>query len=135
MVPKDGISTNGTIESKGQNLMNFKRTLEILNEYGFETVDIAKWYVPVCWNNVICFWIDAAIDITSSKPIRTIHHVSAFKKAKKRSLNNFDPSLIGSFRIEQINEDYLREQCEKVLTKVKKWFEQDQINMARRDFV
>jgi hypothetical protein len=115
--------------------MDFKRALEILNEYGFELVDICKWYAPICWNNAICFWIDSAIDITSSAPIRTIHHVSAFKKAKQRNLNNFDPSLIGSFNIEQTNENYLREQCEKVLAKAKKWFEQDQINMARRDFV
>lgn len=115
--------------------MDFEKALEILKEYGFETVDIAKWYVPVCWNNVICFWIVVTMDITSSTPHRTIHHVSAFKKAKKRNLNNFDPSLIGSFQIEQTNEKYLREQCEKVLAKAKKWFEQDQINMARRDFV
>ncbi len=115
--------------------MDFKSAIEILNEYGFELVDVCKWYVPVCWNNVICFWIDSAIDITSSKPKRTIHHVSAFKKAKKRNLNNFDPSLIGAFQIEQTNDKYLREQCEKVLAKAKIWFEQDQINMARRDFV
>ena len=133
MVPKDGISTNGTIESKGQNLMDFKRALEILNEYGFETVDRGKYYIPICWNNVIVLWVEKCFNL--HELIIKIRDVSAFKKAKPNNLNNFDPSLIGAFRIEQINEDYLREQCEKVLTKAKKWFEQDQINMARRDFV
>lgn len=115
--------------------MEYNRAVEILNEYGFEIVNVGRWYGPVCWNNAICFWIDSAIDITRSLPVRTIHHVSAFKKAKKGNLNNFDPSLIGSFRIDKTEEKYLREQCEKVLTKAKKWYEQDQINMARRDFV
>lgn len=115
--------------------MDYEKALEILKEYGFEPVDVAKWYVPVCWNNVICFWIVVTMDINSSTPHRTIHHVSAFKKAKQRNLKNYDPSLLGDFQIEQTNEKYLREQCEKVLAKAKKWYEQDQINLARRDFV
>ena len=116
-------------------LMEYNRAVEILNEYGFEIVKVGRWYFPVCWNNAICFWIDVTININANKAIRTIHHVSAFKKAKQRNLNNFDPSLLGSFRIDKTEEKYLREQCEKVLAKAKKWYEQDQINMARRDFV
>lgn len=113
--------------------MDYKRAIEILNEYGFTTVDRGKYYIPICWNNVIVLWIEKVFNL--HELILKIRDVSAFKKANPNNLNNFDPSLIGSFRIDKTEEKYLREQCEKNLAKAKKWYEQDQINMARKDFL
>ena len=112
--------------------MEHSRALEILrNDYDFTVVNIGRSYNAVCWENAIVMWYEVSSVIDDLHKIR---HISAFKKKTYKNMVKYDYSLIGSFTIEAVDEDFLRTECDKVLEKVKKWQSQDLINKANQDF-
>lgn len=112
--------------------MEHSRALEILkNDYNFTVINTGHTYNAVCWDNAIIMWYEVSSVIDN---IHKIRHISAFKKKTYKNMVKYDFSLVGSFIIEEVDEDFLRAECNKILEKVKKWQNQDLINKANQDF-
>ena len=112
--------------------MEYSKALDILKkDYNFVIYTTGHHYYAVCWDNaiVMCYEVSSVIE-----NIHKIRHISAFKKKTYKNLVNYDYSLEGSFTIEEVDEDFLRAECDKILVKVKKWQSQDLINKANQDF-
>lgn len=112
--------------------MEHSRALDILKkDYNFTVISTGRHYCGVCWDNAIVMWYEISSVVDN---IHKIRHISAFKKKTYKNLVNYDYSLVGSFTIEKVDEEFFRAELDKIMEKVKKWHSQDLINKANQDF-